>query len=183
MIKFENYTDIFFWNFKRMDNVNYNFRIVEHLCCAKKTSQILIFNKPIIVIIISIIECILYDFLRRINQHTQEIIPGLDLNDTKTKVLDELSPILSHVKKHNYLQEKVGENLYDSLDQLRVLRNRIHIQNRSNQLDKDEHKIWTQKNLKLAGHCLERICKVLCINYPRPNKNSISFSNFPRPWL
>ncbi len=185
MINFTNFTDMFFWDFKRMDNVNYNFKVVENLCKVKKEDHLDIFNKPIIIILVSIIECILYDFLRRINQHTNEIIPGLDhkkINDTKNKIIDELSPIIAHIKKHNYLQEIKGEVLYDNLDELRKLRNRVHIQNRNNQLDRNEDKIWTNYSVQLAGNTLERICIVLCNSYSRPGKSPISFRNFPKPW-
>jgi hypothetical protein len=93
-----------------------------------------------------------------------------------------LEPIIAHLKKHNYLQEIAGGNLYANLGNLRKVRNRIHIQNRNYQLDRDEYKIWTDSNLNLAGGCLERICKVLCSTYPRPGKSIISFKTFPRPW-
>jgi len=169
-----------------MDNVNYNFQIVEKLFETKKVEQELLLNKPIFILIVSIIECTLYDLLRRVKEHRKEIIPGLDrksINDTRNKVTDELSPIISHIQKHNYLQIKTGDTLYEDLDNLRKIRNRIHIQNRSAHNPIDEYQVWSDANLNLAGKTLERIYKVLCLSYPRPNKEFISFSVFPRPWL
>lgn len=62
-----------------MDNVNYNFQIIETLFKMKMNSdgnpQL---NKPIILILAGIIECILYDFVRRVTEHRKELIPGLD---------------------------------------------------------------------------------------------------------
>ena len=57
---FSDFTNQFFWDFKRMDNVNYNFEIIETLYTAKKaTGNDGRFNKPIVVLIMGIIECVL----------------------------------------------------------------------------------------------------------------------------
>lgn len=70
---FLEFTNNFFWDYKRMDNVNYNFDVLEKLYEAKKTlSNTRLMNKPIIVQIVSIIECCLYDFLTRIKQRTKD---------------------------------------------------------------------------------------------------------------
>ena len=67
---FADYTNIFFWDFKRIDNVNYNYEIVEKFYKVKKeNNNSKYFNKPIILLLASIIECILYDFVKRVNEH------------------------------------------------------------------------------------------------------------------
>ena len=105
---FSDYTNVFFWNFKRMDNVNYNFEIVEILYKSKKQNgNNNYFNKPIILIIISMIECILYDFVRRVNEHSNEIIPNIDSTvvfDTRTKIIDQLEPLIAYIRKNNLLR-------------------------------------------------------------------------------
>src|SRR5258708_20379948 len=137
---FSEYADLFFWDFKRMDNVNYNFQILVMLCKSKKEKRNnQHFNKSILLQIVSIIECILYDLIRRIDEHSHEKIPFLDptaISQTKSKVLDEFNAIISHIKKHNYLDMPKGGKLYDELEILRLLRNRIHIQNHPNKLDR-----------------------------------------------
>lgn len=184
---FSDYTNVFFWDFKKMDNVNYNFGISEILYKAKKQNgNDNRLNKPIILTTVSIIECIIYDFVRRVNEHKNEKIPNLDDNtvlDTRAKILDQLEPLIVHIKKNNLLRAASGDCIYDDLGQLRKIRNRIHIQNAQQQLDKDEFNVFTENNLKLAEKCFERICEVLCHVYPRPNRDFCSMSDFPRPWV
>jgi hypothetical protein len=185
--EFSEYTYIFFWDFKRMDNVNYNFTIVEMLFNLKKEStEGHLLNKTIIIILASIIECIIYDFIRRVNEYRQELIPGIDeefVDDTRNKICDQFEPLIAHIKKHDLLGSSEEDNVYQDLDFIRRLRNRIHIQNRQHQLDKDEPKIWTNENVLLTSNQLEKICGVLCNSYPRPGRDLISMVNFPRPWV
>lgn len=182
---FSDYTAIFFWDFKRMDNVNYNFQIIEELFKIKiNNNENTQLNKPIILILTAIIECILYDFVRRVTEHRKELIQGLDeeiIDDTRNKICDQFEPLIAHAKKHNLLQDDQGK-IYQDLDFIRKLRNRIHIQNRQNQLDRDEYKIWTDTNVVMASEALEKICDTLCNIYPRPNRELISMIDFPRPW-
>ncbi len=183
---FSDYTNVFFWNFKRMDNVNYNFEIVEILYKSKKQNgNNNYFNKPIILIIISMIECILYDFVRRVNEHSNEIIPNIDSTvvfDTRTKIIDQLEPLIAYIRKNNLLRISGNDSIYDDLGYLRKARNRIHIQNMQQQLSEDEFNVFTNSCLKLSEKSLERICEVLCHVYPRPNREFCSMSDFPRPW-
>lgn len=183
---FSDYSGVFFWDFKRMDNTNYNFEILETLCRVKKDNgDNSYFNKPIIITIVSIIECILYDFVRRVTEHRRELIPNLDqtaVDDTRGKILDQLEPLVAHIRKNNLLRASTGDSIYDDLDYLRRVRNRIHIQNYQQQLARDEHNIWTDSNIKMAGQTLERVCEVLCHVYPRPNADFVSITDFPRHW-
>lgn len=183
---FSEYTNVFFWDFKRMDNVNYNFDVLKILCDAKKTAKNnALFNRPILLQLVAITECILYDFVRRVNEHRQEIIPNIDqvaIDDTRTKSLDEFEPVIAHIKKNNLLRMAVTDSIYDDLDNLRKIRNRVHIQDRHQQLDKNEYNIWVEGNIRLAGNVLERVIEVLCHVYPRPNRDFVSMVDFPRPW-
>lgn len=169
-----------------MDNANYNFQILETICKVKKEkSNNPYFNKPLTVLLIAIIECVLYDFVRRVTEYRQEAIPNLDptaVDDTRSKTLDQLEPLIAHVKKNNLLRVSSGDSIYDDLDFLRKVRNRIHIQNYQQQLDRDEYKIWIDDNIKMAGRVLERICEVLCHVYPRPDREFVSIIDFPKPW-
>jgi len=184
---FSDYTNVFFWDFKRMDNVNYNFQITELLCRVKKQNgNNPLFNKPIILLTVATIECILYDFIKRVTEYSAEEIPNLEeeaILDTRAKTIDQLEVLIAHARKNNLLRASPQDNLYDALTHLRKIRNRIHIQNEPQQLDRDEYRVFTDTALQKAGTCLERICEVLCHVYPRPNREFVSMADFPRPWL
>ena len=185
-LTFHDYAYMFFWDFKRMDNTIYNFTVLEKLHEAKNNIGGNFYNKPIIIIIVSIIECILYDFIRRVTQHTNEKIPGLDpalIFFTRTKTIDDLEPILRYTRKNDILQQGTNTTLYDDLDTLRIIRNRVHIQNRKNQLHKDEDRVWSSINLNKATNALEAVCEIMCYAYIRPDRTLHPYSGFPRPWV
>lgn len=186
--QFSEYTGQFFWSFKRMDNVNYNFQIIETLYLAKKKNDNdLLFNKPIIILIMAIIECMLYDFIIRIHTYKNDPFPNITQSIVsylkKTSQTDQLKIIIPRIKSQNLLRASVGDSIYDDLECLRNVRNRIHIQNKYNILSEDEYDIFTESNLKKAEQCLERVCDVLCNVYPRWNRIPLSMNNFPRPWI
>lgn len=183
---FEDYTSQFFWDFKRMDNVNYNFQILESLYFfKKKEGDSSLFIKPIMIILISIIECMLYDFLIRIKTHKSDKIPNLEqctINDIRTKEIDQFEVILAQVKTQNLLRASLDSSVYSDLDLLRKIRNRIHIQNIKGQLALNEDSVFTEENLHLAQKTFERVCEVLCNVYPRWDKQPLLMADFPRPW-
>lgn len=189
---FKVFTDQFFWNFKRMDNVNYNFEILEKLYQAK---SILhgdeYFNKPIITQIVSIIECCLFDFTERIKGRVHDPLPNVDSSKEsffkKSKDTDEFRKIIARIESQNLLQIPKSDNLYKDLDYVRKVRNRIHIQNSRNELDynkyKDEFSVYTESALLKSQECFERVIDFLSNSSPRWGKPPIPMSEFPRPWL
>jgi hypothetical protein len=183
---FSEFMSVFFWGYKRMDNVNYNYEILAKLCDAKKAaSGSAYFNKPICLQMLSIVECILYDFIRRVSEHSREQIPNLDQNlikKTKLKKLEDINKIVEHMQKHGYLDVSQNKTLYADWKKLRTLRNRIHIQNRHATGDADENKLWTDTNVKLAGRFLEEIVSVLVLKHPRPGSTTTTMAEFPKPW-
>ena len=183
---FKDYTAQFFWDFKGMDNVNYNFRIAELLYAEKKKSHNPLFIKPIMIILISIIECMLYDFIIRVQNHSADKIPNLEQNiidDIKTRGIDQFEVIIAQVKKQNLLRASPTSNVYSDLDLLRKIRNRVHIQNTRQELNRDDYNVFTAENLQLTEKMLERVCEVLCNVYPRCGKQPLLMADFPRPWL
>lgn len=183
---FEDFSNIFFWNFKRMDNANYNFSIAETLFEIKNKNHSLQLNKPITLLLVSIIECILYDFIQRIQGHVHEAIPNIDekiINDTRNKTCEKFNVLIAHIEKHDLLDISNNPEIYSNLNSAQILRNRIHIQNQHKQLDKDETKIWTDANVLLISNLLENICRVFSSMYPRPKRELISISDFPKPWI
>lgn len=183
---FEDYTGQFFWDFKRMDNVNYNFRILEFLYAEKRKSNNPLFIKPITIILISIIECMLYDFIVRVQTHSADIIPNLEqdiINDIRGKEIDQFEVIIAQIKKKNLLRVSPTSAVYADLDLLRKIRNRIHIQDTQQELDKDDYNVFTSGNLELSEKIFERVCEVLCNVYPRWEKQPLLMADFPRLWL
>ncbi|RPI14976.1 MAG: hypothetical protein EHM58_15285 [Ignavibacteriae bacterium] len=177
-----------------MDNVNYNFEIVELLYEAKRQQHDdARFNKPIIILLVAIIECILYDFIERLKQRTIDPINVrnqiIDFFKNASGV-DELKKIIQRIESQNLLHVAKGDSLYKDLDYLRKVRNRLHIQNKYNELDcgkendkyKDEANVFTHSALQKAQHCLEYIIDFCCNHNPRWNKVALPMSEFPRPW-
>lgn len=184
---FSDYTDQFFWSFKRMDNVNYNFNIIEILYKSKKqNNNSHYFNKPIILHIMAIIECMLYDFFDRARTFTQDPFPNIDtqtVDDLRAmKETDELKRLLPQFESKNILCISPGDTIYSDLEHLRIVRNRIHIQNRYNLIAPDEKNVFTENDLRLTEKCFEKVCEALCNVYPRWNKQPLPMEDFPRPW-
>lgn len=186
---FPEFSGQFFWNFKRMDNVNYNFEIVELLYSAKKTNgNNSRFNKPIIILIMAIIECSLYDFILRINQYNTDSFPNIhqvvvSYFRNNVRETDELKRLIPQIRSQNLLRVPSGDSLYDDLEYLRKVRNRVHIQNKYYTLNKDEHRVFTESELTKTQECLEKVYDALCNVYPRWQNQPIPMSDFPRPWL
>ncbi|MFZ4500538.1 MAG: hypothetical protein ACOYMZ_03560 [Minisyncoccia bacterium] len=185
---FSDYTEQFFWSFKRMDNANYNFEIVEVLYKAKRENGgDRHFNKPIILHLMAIIECTLYDFFDRARQFTSDPFPNIaaqTVDDLRAmKETDELKRLLPEFEAKNVLAAPAGSTIYTDLEHLRIIRNRIHVQNRYNSLSADEINVFTDAKLRLAQECFEKVCEALCNVYPRWNKQPLPMADFPRPWL
>lgn len=185
---FSDFTGQFFWDFKRMDNVNYNFEVIEILYQAKKANNNdLKFNKPIIVLMMGIIECTLYDFLIRINQYRTDPFPNMPQAVVaylrKTRETDELKYMLPKIKSQNLLQALPTETLYDDLERLRKVRNRVHIQNRYNMQPLDEGRVFTNAELQCAQDCLIKVYDTFCNVYPRWRNQPIPIADFPTPWI
>jgi hypothetical protein len=194
MSDFNIYSSVFFWDFKRMDNVNYNFDIVETLIKAsisyEPEDHREFFYKPIILIMTSIIECILYDFFIRIPGATQEGVPCLDERDIAlikdTNIPNKLASYIDICKKYKMLG-KGTVLIYEELSSLAKKRNRIHIQNTNGSSPKDENRLWTTSSVKSCGKLLKDICLIMYNNYPRPNhihgRDDLPHSfSFPEPW-
>lgn len=188
MAKFEDYSEVVFWDFKRMDNVNYNFNIAERLInCALKSDDKNCFYKPIYLILAAIIECTLYDFLKKINEHRYEQVPNLTPKEIQaiqnmTKVPNKLKCFNDICKKHQLLG--ASNSMYDNINTTSEIRNRIHIQNEKRSHPKDESDLWSDAIVISCGQLLKDIFTIMCNQYPRPgnfHKNP-DLQFFPEPW-
>src|SRR5438309_1774881 len=96
----------FIGNFKIGDNINYNLKILAELYKVNTQSNEYIFNKPIIIFIISIIEALLYDFHFKAKHFTLEGIENITknvLSYIRLKQIDQLERYIASAKKHNIL--------------------------------------------------------------------------------
>src|SRR5262249_16202573 len=71
---------------------------------------------------------------------------------------------------------------YDVLDELRRLRNRIHIQNTKNDFEADEYNAFTIARKTKAEQALEKTMKTLAANHPRPVHTQGYVPDFSLPW-
>jgi hypothetical protein len=98
----------FVWNFRHGDNIIYNFEVLAALYSARDSSdQKQIFNKPITIAMVSIVEAILIDFLIRIDQATNHL-PGNVDGETLDKIKAEIESKKQPVKvKDDILGEQI----------------------------------------------------------------------------
>ena len=72
-----------------------------------------------------------------------------------------------------------GSALYKELDDLRKLRNRIHIQNTKNDFERDEYRAFSDERKLLAEKVLEEILRTMAAKYSREHNY---VSDFELPW-
>ena len=176
----------FIWNFLHGDNIIYNLDILSVLY---KNFDSLEYNdkrrlcKPIIIILVSIIESVVYDLLLRIKESKNEIpsnIPNLMINDILTKDYNDFSKVLDLCYKYNIFEFK-NKEIYKVIHDLRKLRNRIHIQNEKNYSLKREYKAFTFKQKENAEILCEHIFKLFYSKFKR-NEEYHLVNDFKFPW-
>ncbi len=177
----------FIGEFKTGDNINYNLKCLKALYAAQSAaspSEAQLFCKPITITLVSIIEALLHDLFFRIKSHTSEGVQNIAtqvLDDVRGKTLDQLQTYIASAKKHDLLDAS-GSDLYQKLDELRQVRNRVHIQNVKKQLDPDEGRVFTMKRQKSTEEILERVLKHVSDNYKRPEHVHGYVDEFELPW-
>ena len=150
----EEYIGSFIWDFKIGDNLLYNLKILFSLIEDHKNSKI--YNKPISILTIAIIEAIMADFLYRLHGATTHFPNNAVISpEIKIKIKDRLKKettikeITVNGEKHTYLRlnnfgfktmieiyteyKLFGRNneKYKLLMSLSRFRNRVHIDRKS----------------------------------------------------
>lgn len=177
----------FIGDFKIGDNINYNLAVLKALYDCQKikcSPNPDLLCKPITITITSIIEALLHDLIYRIQQYTQEGVKAVAtkvLSDVRSKKLDKLETYIAAMKKHDLLAAS-GTDLYEKLNELRTARNRIHIQNVKQQLDRDEENVFTQDRQIEAEQVLEKIVKHVSDKHTRPAHAKGFVNTFEIPW-
>lgn len=192
----------FIWSFKKGDNVLYNFAILRSLYEAQAKAGVTeksLFNKPIVVIIVAIIECLVADFIDRVKEHRREKVPNLTDDQIHAirykekggslveRQMRELTHFIDQIQKHNLFGVET-DDLYEAMHYFRRVRNRIHIQNsQSTDLPADEYAVFTRQNLTAAQRLLESVIEAMFTKYYRQQERdkltSIEVRRFPYPWL
>jgi hypothetical protein len=101
----------FIAQFKTGDNINHNLRILMLLYKYYQSEERVTKNllcKPIILILVSVLEAVLHDFHARIRTNTTEGVKNLTrsvIRYIRGKQLDELDKYIISAKKHNFLRQ------------------------------------------------------------------------------
>jgi hypothetical protein len=176
----------FFGNFKTGDNVVYNLKILNYLYDQynsgdQRTKTLLI--KPILIWLMSITEAVLADFYRRIKYYTGEGVTNISkekTEDIRKKVIDQLDKYIQHAKKNDFFDAK-DTKFYSVLDRLRLIRNRVHIQNDKRYKPDHEYKLFTEQVKTAAEKCTELVLKTMSRKYYR-DESLHNVKDMVLPW-
>lgn len=177
----------FIGDFKLGDNINFNLKVLfllyKYFEEGNEQEKNLL-CKPITIILISIIEAILHDLHYRIKVFTLEGVPYLAeeiICYIRGKKIDELEKYISSARKHNMLKSN-DASIYEQLDNLRKLRNRIHIQNTKKNFEPNDDIAFSKNRKIIAEKILENILITLNSEYPRKINVSSYVNDFELPW-
>jgi hypothetical protein len=165
----ETITCNFIGDFKVGDNILLN---GEALCRLSATNEKAVFNKLMVVQAGSIVEAALDQIIYRAQNYTKEGVPNIpeeDLKKIRETEIDRFNNIIQAMKTHKLL-DGLGKEIYDELDRLRMLRNRIHIQfdDKPKDLDRNDYKAFTEKTVTWSLELCIRVLKHLAERFPRP---------------
>ncbi len=182
-------TASFLASFKIGDNIHYNLEVLKTLYSAHNSlskDRSIYLEKPITIILVAICEAIIHDFIKRSQWFTVEGINGLtetQLNTLRDSKAWSMEKKIELFKKINLLQT-TDVGLYDLLDNLSKLRNRIHIQNEKQNFEVDEIYAFTKARRVQAEKMVEVLMKTISTLYPRPIhiRDSGFVEDFELPW-
>ncbi|MCK0070858.1 hypothetical protein [Kordiimonas laminariae] len=171
--------------FKIGDNIQYNLDALELLYdLYNDVDKQLYLRKLIIVQIGSLLDAVLYDFFFRAVNHTIEGIDNVpqDLIDEiqdNPRRADKLDKYIRFSQDHGVF-DGLGPDIYDEMNELRKLRNRIHIQNERRDFEADDSEAFSERRKELAERVLSGVMQTLSDNHARhvENHNGI----FVLPW-
>jgi hypothetical protein len=137
--------------------------------------------KPIILLLVSIIEAVLHDLHTRIKTFTIEGVQNLATSAgdyIRLKKIDEFEKYIASAKKHD-LFNLADSGFYQQLDELRRLRNRIHIQNTRNDFERNECDAFNDDRKVLAEKALEKTMRTMAEKFTRIHDH---VDEFKLPW-
>ena len=175
----------FMGSFKLGDNIVYNLAVLRELYAqqgAGNNSQKGLLRKPIILVIASVAEALLFDLYLRIEHYTTEGVPNIPdhvLEEIRAKTIDEFAKYIANAKSKSLLRS--DSRLYDDLDELRKLRNRIHIQNTKGHFEPDDPAAFNADRQIAAERALETLMKIMERDYARVGIEGF-VDDFVLPW-
>jgi hypothetical protein len=174
----------FIGNFKIGDNINSNLDTLNFLYeiySQSDQNKKGLLRKPIILILTGITEAILYDFYHRIKLFTLEGVKNLTtqaIAAARDGRYDDFGKCIALARANNLFKLK-SNDFYNELDELRKLRNRVHIQNKHGELEGDEFNAFTEARKIKAEKALERLAKIMASKHPRENMDFVRHFEFP----
>jgi hypothetical protein len=172
-------------SYKLGDNICFNLQCLDFLYDTYSVADLrkrALLRKPIILMLVSITEAVLYDFHRRIKLFTWEGVQNVGhvvAVYVRGKQLDELEKLIVSARKHNFFELEPA--FYDDLNQLRRLRNRIHIQNVKRDFEPYDADAFSEPRKVLAERVLEKTLRTMLSRYDRgPSFNYVN--DFVLPW-
>ncbi len=180
------YSSGFIGNFKLGDNIVHNLAILRELYVMQISGtpeQTELLRKPIIILCGAIAEAVLYDlYVIKISIFTNEGVPNIPpevLEEIRTKTIDEFAKYISNARSKSLLG--VESQLYDSLDELRKLRNRVHIQKAKGYFEPDESNAFNRTRQIETETTLERLIAYMSANHLRSSYRQC-VAEFVLPW-
>ena len=175
------------WDFKIGDNIIYNLKIIFALYeASERTPQrAIIFYKPLIVLMVSIIEALMYDLVYRLHDATNHFPVNLikkkaeikRWTENKKVPLERSSSIkiikykmpeaVSFFKKYEIFGP-ANATIYSELVAAAGMRNRIHIENYQRRFERDENAVFTKNRLEAIERIFEHILDIMGTLYVRP---------------
>jgi hypothetical protein len=159
----------FIGDFKIGDNILANGKA---LCRLSATNEDKIFNKLMVVQAGSIVEAALDQIIYRAQNYTTEGVPNIPadvLKKIRDTEIERFNNVIQAMKTHKLL-DGLATTIYDDLQRLRELRNRVHIQfdDKPKDLGRNDHDAFTDKNVAWALALCINVLKHLVGKFPRP---------------
>jgi hypothetical protein len=165
------------------DNINRNLDTLRlfYTLGAEDSSKWPLLRKPIIVILVSIAEAMVYDFISRIqSKEYVATLPPETVAALREKDFLKLANLIDGAKKFDLF--KANDDFYKQLDELRKLRNRVHIQNEREHFQRKEVFAFTGARQREAETALEYIAKFLAAEHPRWPTTHGFVADLNLPW-
>lgn len=166
---FENITCNFIGDFKVGDNILAG---ADALCRLWEQNEGCTFNKLMVVQAGSIVEAALDQIIYRAQRYVREGVPNIPANELETirgTTIERFNNIIQAMRGRSLL-DGLGANIYDELDCLRQLRNRIHIQfdDRPVNVGRDDSEAFADETVAWALRLCIQVLTYLSNEYPRP---------------
>jgi hypothetical protein len=171
--------------FKTGDNIVHNLDVLALLYLqygagGQRDKRLLC--KPIILLLVSIVDAVLYDLHIRIREFRRESVQHIIASSLdrirRMKNKDNFEKYIDSADEHSLLEPK-GNALYNQLHELRKLRNRIHIQNKYNHKPANEYEAFTEEQKLSAEKAVEKTLRIMAEKYERKHDY---VGEFNLPW-